>query len=89
MKLGTLYEIIQGTDYARNIGLSTDYGRQVRKSPSLQGRKIHSHSQIFRYSQRIFCLPHWSKFSDFFDLCLHWVSVVPGPIQCWPYQQLI
>ena len=25
------------------------------------------------------CLPHWPKFSDFFDLCLHWVSVVRGP----------
>ena len=38
--------------------------------------KIHSHFQIFRYSRSIFCLPHWPKFSDFFDLCLHWVSVV-------------
>ena len=26
----------------------------------------------------IFYLPHWPKFSDFFDLCLHWVSVVLG-----------
>ena len=38
--------------------------------------KIHSHSQIFRYGRSIFCLPHRPKFSDFFDLCLHWVSVV-------------
>ena len=38
--------------------------------------KIHSHSQIFRYSRSIFCLPHRPKFSDFFELCLHWVSVV-------------
>ena len=38
--------------------------------------KIHSHSQVFRYGQSIFCLPHRPKFSDFFDLCLHWVSVV-------------
>ena len=38
--------------------------------------KIHSHSQIFMYGRSIFCLPHWHKFSDFFDLCLHWVSVV-------------
>ena len=38
--------------------------------------KIHSHSQIFRYSQSIFCLPHRPNFSDIFDLCLHWVSVV-------------
>ena len=39
-------------------------------------QKIHSHSQIFRYGRSIFCLPHRLKFSDFFDLCLHWVSVV-------------
>ena len=38
--------------------------------------KINSQSQIFRCSQSIFCLPHRPKFSDFFDLCLHWVSVV-------------
>ena len=38
--------------------------------------KLHSHSQIFRYSQGIFCLPHRPNFSDIFDLCLHWVSVV-------------
>ena len=30
------------------------------------------------YSRSIFCLPHWPKFSDIFDLCLHWVSVVRG-----------
>ena len=40
--------------------------------------KINSQSQIFRYGRSIFCLPHWPKFSDFFDLCLHWVSVVRG-----------
>ena len=40
--------------------------------------KIHSHYHIFRYGRIIFCLPHWPKFSDFFDLCLHWVSVVLG-----------
>ena len=32
--------------------------------------KIHSHSQS------IFCLPNRPNFSDGFDLCLHWVSVV-------------
>ena len=31
---------------------------------------------MFRYGQSIFCLPLWPKFSDIFDLCLHWVSVV-------------
>ena len=38
--------------------------------------KINSHSQIFRYGRSIFCLPHGPKISDFFDLCLHWLSVV-------------
>ena len=38
--------------------------------------KINSQSQIFRYGRSIFCLPQRSKFSDFYDLCLHWVSVV-------------
>ena len=32
--------------------------------------------QSFNYSQSIFCLPHWSKISDFCDVCIHWVSVV-------------
>ena len=32
----------------------------------------------FRYGQSIFHLPHRPKFSDFFDLCLHWVSLVHG-----------
>ena len=40
--------------------------------------KIKSQSQIFRYGRNIFCLPHRPRFSDFFDLCLHWVSVVLG-----------
>ena len=38
--------------------------------------KIHSHSQIFRYGGSIFCLPHRPNFSDIFDFCLHWVSVL-------------
>ena len=40
--------------------------------------KIQSQSQIFRYGQSIFRLPHRPNFSDIFDLCLHWVSVVRG-----------
>ena len=35
-----------------------------------------SQSQIFRYGQSLFCLPQRPKISDFFDLCLHWMSVV-------------
>ena len=38
--------------------------------------KFKSQSQIFRYGRSIFCLPYQPKISDFFDLCLHWVSVV-------------
>ena len=38
--------------------------------------KIHSHSQIFRYGQSIFCLPHRPNFSNIFNLCLYWVSIV-------------
>ena len=44
--------------------------------------KIRSHSQIFRYGRSIFCLPHRPNFSDIFDLCLHWVSLVPEPRHC-------
>ena len=40
--------------------------------------KIQYRSQIFRYGRSIFCLSHQPKFSYFFDLCLHWVSVVHG-----------
>ena len=40
--------------------------------------KIHSHSQFFRYCGSLFCLPYRPDFSDIFDLCLHWVSVVRG-----------
>ena len=35
--------------------------------------KIKSQCQISSYGQSICCLPHRPKFSDFFDLCLHWV----------------
>ena len=37
--------------------------------------KINLKSQIFRCDQSIFCLPNLPIFSDFFDLCLHWVCV--------------
>ena len=38
--------------------------------------KIQSQSQTFTYDGSIFCLPHRPNFSNIFDLCLHWVSVV-------------
>ena len=56
--------------------IHTDYRRPERKFTDKL--KIHSHSLIFRYGRSIFCLPHRPKFSDFFDLCLHLVSMVRG-----------
>ena len=38
--------------------------------------KIQSQSQISRYGGSIFCLPHRPNFSDVFDLCHYWLSVV-------------
>ena len=55
-----------------------DHGlRTPREEIAFTARpKIQSQSQIFRYGGSIFCLPHRPNFSDIFDLCLHWVSVV-------------
>ena len=64
------------SNFHQNMNNTTDYGRPLRKSPSLHRPKINSQSQIFRYGPSIFYMPHRPKFSDFFDLCLHWVSVV-------------
>ena len=50
--------------------------------------KIHSHFQIFRYCRSILCLPHRPNFSDIFDLCPYWMSVVRVltlPIISWWY----
>ena len=44
--------------------------------------KIKSQSQIYRYSRSKFCLPHRPEISDFFDLCLHLVSVFRDLAQC-------
>ena len=38
--------------------------------------KIQSQSQSFMFGRSIFFLPHRPNFSDIFDLCLQWVSVV-------------
>ena len=54
----------------------TDYGRPGEEIAFTARPKIKSQSQIFRYGRSIFCLPHRPNFSDIFDLCLHWVSVV-------------
>ena len=60
------------TNYVSHHGLRTPREEIVFSARP----KIHSHSQIFRYGRSIFCLPHRPNFSDNFDLCLHWVSVV-------------
>ena len=44
------------------------YGCQMRKSPSLHSWKSTSIPK--------FCWPNRPNCSDFFDICLHWVSVV-------------
>ena len=69
----------------------SDHGlRTPREEIAFTARpKTHSHSQIFRYGQSIFCLPHRPKFSDFFDLCLHWVSVVRGVGNCETHSMLL
>ena len=51
--------------------------------------EIHSHSQIFRYGQSMFCLPHWPNFSDIIDLCFHWLSVVRVHIMILSYDKKI
>ena len=38
--------------------------------------KIHSHSQILGTAKAYFVCHIGPNFSDIFDLCLHWVSVV-------------
>ena len=48
----------------------------ISRQCSTARQKIQSQFQIFRYGRSIFCLPHWPNFSDIFDLCHHWVSIV-------------
>ena len=64
----------------QNVFIRFNHGlRTLREEKAFTVRpKIHSQSQIFRYGGSIFCLPHRPNFSDIFDLCLHWVSVVRG-----------
>ena len=60
---------------------STDYGRPVRKSPSLQGQKSTPTPKFLGMAEAYFVrLPHWPIFSGIFDLCLHGVSVVRAHI---------
>ena len=63
-----------------NVGSPVAHGlRTPREKIAFTAQpKIQSQSHIFRYDSSIFCLPHRPNFSDIFDLCLHWVSVVRG-----------
>ena len=63
------YELVRDR---RDHGLRTHREEIAFTAPP----KIQSQSKIFRYGQSIFSLPHRPNFSDNFDLCLHWVSVV-------------
>ena len=65
---------VSSNDYRLKHGLRTPR----EKIAFTAQPKIQSQSQIFRYGRSIFCLPHRPNFSDIFDLCLHWVSVVRG-----------
>ena len=47
-----------------------------KESPSLHGRKSNLNPKL--YCRSILRLPHRLKISIFFNLCLHWVSVVHG-----------
>ena len=58
--------------FTKNHGLRTP-GEEIS---FIAWPKINYDSQNFRYGWSIFRLPHQPKFSGFFDLCLHWVSVV-------------
>ena len=71
------------TFYSNTTSFSHFHGlRTPREEIAFTERlKIQSQSQIFRYGQSIFCLPHQPSFSDIFDLYLHWVSVVHAHFQ--------
>ena len=76
----------------------------ISRQCSTARQKIQSQFQIFRYGRSIFCLPHWPNFSDIFDLCHHWVSIVRALnrifegqtrlsnvflLKFWPYVRLV
>ena len=50
--------------------------RTPNEEIAFTARQIKFKSQIFRYGLNISCLPKRPKISDFFNLCLYWVSVV-------------
>ena len=59
----------------------TDYGRPVRKLPSLHGRKSTPTPKLLGTAEVYFACHIWHKFLDLFGLCLHSVSAVRGTEQ--------
>ena len=51
-----------------------DYGRLVRKSPSLHDQKSNLNPKCIGTAEAYFFLQHQPKILGFFDLCVHWVS---------------
>ena len=62
---------------------TTDAQRRISVLP-----KIHSHSQIFRYDQSIFCLSHRPNFSDIFG-CQQSVPAMITGKSCFHYKEQV
>ena len=59
-----------------------DYGRPVRKSPSLHTQKSNPNPKFIGTAEAYVVCHIGPKISGFFDLCLHWVSVVRDQRLC-------
>ena len=53
-----------------------DYGHPVRKLPSLHSQKSNPNPKFLGTVEAYFVCQIGAKFKIFFDLCLHWVSMV-------------
>ena len=77
ISLISIYTTQNVIDSPQYMLYTTDYGPPVRKSPSPHGRKSTPTPKFFGSAKAYFvCHMHRSKFSDFFDCCLHWKSIV-------------
>ena len=48
----------------------------VRKRPAEHGRELHSKPKVFVTAEAYLSATFVPNILDFFDLCLHWMSVV-------------
>ena len=48
----------------------------IRKGPAKHGQELHSKSKFLVKAEAYLSATFGPKISDFFDICLHWVSVV-------------